>query len=632
MSDLLSTSVSGLLAFQRALDVTSNNVANAATPGYSVESVDLAEQPAQSTAAGFFGSGVEVASVQRSYDELLAQQVRSSQSSYSGLNAFATQAAQVDNMLSSSSTGLTASLQAFVNAMQNVADSPSSTAQRQALLGQAQALAQQLQSYDSSLSQLDSNIESQIGSNVNQINTLAGNIAQLNQQIAEALGSTGQPPNDLLDQRDQLIDQLSQYVTVNTATQSDGQMDVYIGSGQALVTGSTAQQLKAIPNLYDPTQTDVGIGAGGSNVADITTQITGGSLGGLLAVRSQVIDPTRNALGQVSVGLATIVNQQQSMGMDLTGSVGQPMFAVGGVQTLTASTNTGNATLAVTRGSLSALTTDNYKLQYSGGSWQLTDLTTGQPVTMTGSGTSASPFQAAGVSIVVSGTASDGDSFEIEPTAGATAGLSVLISSPAQIAAASALQTSAGSSNTGTGTISAATVVDPTNAQLLSTATIQFTAPGTYSINGAGSYAYTSGQPITANGWSVTVSGAPAAGDSFTVASNAGNTGDNTNALATISALSSTSALDGGTTSLIGAANDLVSQVGVVTQQAQSNASAQQTVNQDAVTARNNVSGVNLDEEAANMVRYQQLYQAMAQMIQASSQMFSSLITAIANG
>ncbi len=632
MSDLLATSVSGLLAFQRALDVTSNNVANAATPGYSVERVVLDEQPSQATSAGFFGSGVDVASVQRSYDEALAQQVRQSQSGYSSFNTFATQAAQVDNMLSDSSTGLTASLQAFVNALQNVANSPSSTAQRQVLLSQAQALTQQLQSYDSRLSQYDSNIESQIGSNVSQINSLAGNIAQLNQQIAAALGGTGQPPNDLLDQRDELIDQLSQYVSVSTATQSDGEVNVYIGTGQALVTAGTAQTLTTTADLYDPTRVDVGLSMGGGTTADITSQITGGTLGGLLTARSQVIDPTRNALGQLSVGLATIVNQQQSMGMDLTGSLGQPMFAVGGVQALAASTNAGSASLSVTRGPLSTLTTDDYRLQYAGGSWQLTDLTTGQTVPMTGSGTSASPFQAAGLSIVVSGAAQNGDSFEIRPTAAATQGLAVLITNPAQIAAASPIQTAASASNTGTGAISSGTVVDPTNPQLLSTVTIQFTSPTTYSINGSGSYAYTSGQPITMNGWSVTITGAPAAGDAFTVSSNAGGTGDNRNALATIDALTSSSSLNGGTTSLIGAANDLVSGMGVVTQQAQSNAAAQHAVNQDATTARNNVSGVNLDEEAANMVRYQQMYQAMAQMIQASNTMFDSLIAAFRNG
>jgi flagellar hook-associated protein 1 FlgK len=630
MGDLLSTSVSGLLAFQRALDVTSNNVANAATPGYSVERAELTTQPAQATSAGYIGGGVQVATVSRSYDELLAQQVRSSQSGYSSFNTFATQAAQVDNMLSDSSTGLTVSLQNFVNALQNVANSPASTSQRQVLLSQAQALAQQLQTYDSQLTQYGANVESQIGTTVSQINTIAGNIATVNQQIAAAESGTGQAPNDLLDQRDQLLDQLSQYVTVNTATQSDGQMNVYIGSGQALVTGSVAQQLKTITDPYDPTRADVGL-VSGSTTADVTSEISGGTLGGLLSVRSQVIDAAQNSLGQISVGLASIVNQQQQAGMDLNGAQGQPMFAVGGVGTLPDVNNTGSAALTVTRTNLGALTTDNYQMRMNAGSWQLLDTTTGQSVTMTGAGTAANPYQAAGMSIVVSGAAANGDSFELQPTAAATAGLSVLLTSPSQIAAATLVQSAAAGANTGTATISGPTVTDPTNPQLLSTATIQFLSPTQYQINGSGSYTYTSGAPISANGWSVSISGTPAAGDTFSVASNVGGVGDNSNALATIAALSAGS-LNGGTTSLSGAANNLIGQVGVVTQQAQANATAQQSVNASAVDARNNLSGVNLDEEAANLVRYQQAYSAAAQMIQTSNALFNTLLTAVSRG
>src|SRR5579863_4772533 len=281
MSDLLSTSVSGLLAFQQALDVTSNNIANAATPGYSVEQANLAENPPTQTGSGFVGTGVNVQSITRTYDELLAGQVRSSQSSYSSFNTFGTQAAQIDNLLSNSSTGLTASLQSFVNAWQTVANSPPSTAQRQVLLSQAQSLTQQLQNYNSQLSTYGANVETQIGSDVSQINTLASGIAKLNGQIAAALGS-GQTPNALMDQRDSMIDQLSQYVTVNTATQSDGSMNVYIGTGQALVTGSGAQTLAASQNPYNATEHDIGIVSGG-NTADVTAEITGGSLGGLLA-------------------------------------------------------------------------------------------------------------------------------------------------------------------------------------------------------------------------------------------------------------------------------------------------------------------------------------------------------------
>src|SRR6266702_1877786 len=461
MSDILSTSVSGLLAFQPALDVTSNNISNVATPGYSVQNTNFTPQPGQATSVGYFGSGVTIESVTRSYDELLAGQVRSSQSGYSSFNTYATQAGQIDNMLSSSTTGLTASLQAFVNALQTVANSPSSTAQRQALLSQAQALAQQMQNYNSQLSSYSAGIESQLSSSVTQINTLSAGIASLNGQIAAGLASTGQTPNTLMDQRDLMLDQMSQYVTVSTATQADGSMNVYIGSGQPLVIGNTSQALSAIQDPYNAAQHNIGIVTGGAT-ADVTSEISGGSLGGLLAVRSQVLQPVQNTLGQFSVGLATLVNQAQQAGIDLTGAAGKPMFAVGPVATAPAANNTGTSTVAVTRTGLSSLTADDYILRQTGGAWQLTDKTTGQVVTMTGAGTAANPFVAAGVSIVVGGGAdTNGDSFLIQPTAGAAAGLTTLLTNPAQIAVASSIQTTAAAANTGTGAVSDSVVSNP---------------------------------------------------------------------------------------------------------------------------------------------------------------------------
>jgi flagellar hook-associated protein 1 FlgK len=628
MADVLATSVSGLLAFQKALSVTSNNVANVDTPGYSVEAAQFTPQPGETTGIGYFGTGVAITSVTRSYSELLAGQMRSSQSSYSSFNAFATTAASIDNMLSDTNTGLSAQVQNFSNALQTLANSPTLAASGTAVLSAAQSLAQSIQGYASQISSVDQNVEGQISSNVQEINSLAGSIATVNGQISQ-IQNSGQSPNSLLDQRDQLINQLSQYVSVNTATQSDGTLDVFIGNGQALVSGGNAETLTATPDQYNPEQFDVSLQtAGSATTVDITGAISGGSLGGLLSARSQVIEPTLNALGQIAVGIATIVNQQQAAGLTQSGTQGQPMFAVGGVQVSNSANNTGTAQVTATSTSLSALTTDNYMLSDNGGTWQLYDQTSQQAVTITGGdGSAGNPFTAAGLAIVVNGAANSGDSFLIEPTATAAAGFGVLLNSPTQIASAAAVQTTAATANTGTGTIAAATVTDPTNANLLTPTSIVFSAPGQYQINGT-TYAYTPGAAISANGWTTSISGTPAAGDTFTVGSNAGNVGDNTNLFAMIDGLN-TSALNGGSTSLTGATSSLVSQVGAQTQQAQANAQAQQAVNTSATDAVNNLSGVNLDEEAANMVKYQQAYQACAQMIQASTTMFNTLITAI---
>jgi flagellar hook-associated protein 1 len=635
MGDILSTSVSGLLAFQQALDVTSNNISNSATPGYSVESIKLAEQPGSGTGGGYFGNGVNVQSVTRSYDEMLAAQVRSSQSSYSSFNTLSTQAAQIDNMLSSSSTGLTATLQSFVNSLQSLSTAPASTAQRQVVLSQAQSLVTQLKSYQAQLTTQSQDLEAQVGNTVNQVNTLAQNIASLNGQIAAASGG-GQTPNQLMDQRDSLVDQLSQYVNVNAITQSNGEMDIYVGSGQPLVVSGTAQTLVASQDPNDASESDIGIAAGNGNVSDITKEINGGTLGGLLATRSQVLDPTENALGQIAIGIASVMNEQQASGMDLTGAQGQPMFAVGPPQVLPSTTNTGTGTVAATITDASQLTTDNYKLTYAGTTWGLQDTTTGQPVTMTGTGTGADPFVAAGVSIVVSGAPDAGDNYVIKPTAGAVDGMSVVLSSPTQIAAASLGASAAASGNTGTGTISAPSITDPTN-WTNGSYTISFTDPTDYQVTDSGgnvvtSGTYTAGSPISFNGEQVSISGTLASGDTFTVgANNKANTGDNTNVLAMAADITA-SVLNGGTTSLNGAANNLVSAMGVLTQQAQANATAQQSVNQSATNARSNLSGVNLDDEAAKMLQYQQAYQACAQMIQSSQTIFNSLISAISNG
>ncbi len=633
MSDLFSTSVSGLLAFQRALDVTSNNISNVATPGYSKENANFTERPGQAYSSGYIGSGTDIQSVTRSYDELLAGQVRSSQSSFSNFDTYATQAAQIDNMLSDPKTGLTVSLQNFINAYQTVANSPSTTAQRQALLSQATGISQQLQNYNTQLQTYAGGIEQGISSAITQINTLTDGIAKLNQQIAAGLASTGQTPNQLMDQRDQMLDQLSQYVSVSTATQADGSMNVYVGTGQPLVIGATSQKLQATPNQYDASENQVSLVGGGGLTTDITSTISGGQLGGLLSVRDQVLRPAENTVGQFSVGLSTLVNQAQGAGVDLTGAAGKPMFAVGGVITAGSSINTGTGSVTATRTSLSALTTDDYILRQSGGAWTLTDESTGQPVTMTGTGTAADPFKAAGLSLVVAGTAANGDSFEIRPTAGASAGMSVLLTSPAQIAVASSIQTTGAAANTGTGAVTSSVVSDP-SVWVPGTYKISFTSATAYQVtdsanNVVGTGNYTSGTPITFNGASVTITGSPANGDTFNVgAAGASNTGDNSNAFALIDSLNAAK-LNGGTTSLSSVANNLVSQVGVQTQQAQANASAQKAVNASATDSRNSLSGVNLDEEAAKMVQYQQAYSACAQLIQASNTMFNTLISAI---
>src|ERR1700733_11139030 len=630
MADMLNTAVSGLMAFQQELDTTSNNISNVNTPGYSRETTDLVSVPGPYIGTSSIGDGVAVSGVQRVYNQTVASQVVSATSAYNQLNSFSTQAAAVDNLLGSTSNGLSSQLQSLVSALQTVANAPTSSASRQAFLSQAQQLVSNLQSDDSSLQGLDSQANTQLTADASQVTSLAQSIATLNKQIMADTSQSTQAPNSLLDQRDQLINQLATYVNVTTSQQSDGSVNVYIGSGQTLVTGTSAASLTTIQNAYDPSQDDLGLSSPAGPI-DVTQQISGGTLGGTLQFRSQMLDPARNGLGQIAVVLSNAMNAQNEAGLDQSGNLGGAIFAVGGVGVLPDSANTGTATVSATAGNANAITADNYILSYDGTNWSLSDASSGASVALNGAGTAASPFTAAGLSIVVGGAAQAGDRYLVEPTSGAVSGMQVLLTDPSQLAAAAPLLTAAGSTNTGTASIDQGTVA--TNGTWVrGNYTLSFTGPTTYQVtDGAGAVvqngAYTSGAPITFNGIQVAVSGAPATGDSFSINDNASGAGDNRNLTAMAGLLDQS--LIGGTTSINSAVNDLVTNIGIQTSQSQSGTTAQQAVLTDASNAQQSVSGVNLDEEAANLVQYQQAYQAAAEVINVASTLFNSLISAV---
>jgi flagellar hook-associated protein 1 len=631
MGDMLNTAVSGLMAFQQELDTTSNNISNANTPGYSRETTDLVSVPGPYIGDLSIGDGVQVSSVQRVYDQTVASQVVSATSAYNQLNTFSTQAAAVDNLLGSTTAGLSTQLQSLVSALQTVANSPTSAASRQAFLSQAQQLVSSLQNDDSGLQSLQSQTNTQLTSDASEVTSLGQSIATLNQQIMADTSQSTQAPNSLLDQRDQLINQLATYANVTTTQQSDGSVNVYIGSGQSLVTGTTAASLTAIPNAYDPSQEDLALSSPAGPI-DVTQQISGGTLGGLLQFRSQMLDPASNSLGQIAVVLSNAMNAQNESGLDQSGNLGGAIFSVGAPNVLPDSANTGTATVSATVSNANAITADNYILSYNGTNWSLSDASTGASVAMTGNGTAANPFVADGLSLVVGdGAAQAGDSYLVEPTSGAVAGMQVIMTDPSQLAAAAPLLTAAASTNTGTASIDQGTVA--TNGSWVrGNYTLTFTSPAAYQItNSAGTVvqngAYTSGAPITFNGITVAVSGAPATGDSFSINDNASGTGDNRN-LTTMAGLLDQN-LIGGTTSINSAVNEMVTNIGIQTSQAQSGTTAQQAVLTDASNAQQSVSGVNLDEEAANLVQYQQAYQAAAQVINVSSTLFQSLLTAV---
>lgn len=627
MGDFLQTGISGLFAFRRAIDVTSHNIANVGTDGYSRQRAEFATRPASAYGNGYVGNGVQINGTTRSYDDLLAQNVRMASSSFSNLDTYANYLEKLSNLFGNTTTGITATMQKFANSLQDVANNPSSISARQVMLSEARGLAERIKNYDWQLKGFDTQVESSLRSEVSDINALSQNIAQLNQQISNAFALNGQSPNDLLDQRDRLLDDLSEHIDISTVKQADGAVSVFVGNGQSLVIGNTGNQFALTADPYDIDRHGVSLVTAGGTPVDITNSLKGGTLGGQLDFRDQVLDGARNALGRISVGLANVVNDQHHAGIDLNGALGGDFFNVGAVQALPRNANNGNAALAITRSDVSALTEGDYTLTRTALGWDLRRDDTGNTITLTGTGTAGDPLVADGLSIVVSGSASTNDSWQIRPNRAAAAGLSVAITDPAKIAAANAIKSGAASTNTGTGQITTPTVVDSANASLRNAVSIAFTSATTYTVNGAGSFTYTAGQPISINGWEVTISGAPAVGDIFTVGNNAGATGDNRNAQALYDSLNS-KVLDGGSASINDISNRLIGNIGVMTQQAQSNRDAQGVVRQEALDSRDSVSGVNLDEEAANLLKYQQAYQAAAQLISVASTLFDSILAA----
>ncbi len=627
MSDLFAISISALQAFQTAISVTGNNIANANTPGYAEESVSLTANAPQSNGGTPIGSGVDVSSITRAVDSLSNSQLNASQSSLGQLNSLQTYTNQLDNIIGTTAGGLTTALQNYYNAWSTVANDPTSTAARQALIGQAQSVANSFQTTNTQLQNLNSNINGSITSDVNQINSIAASISTLNQQIVIGTAQAGgQAPNELLDQRDAALSSLSKLVGVTTSTDSNGALNVFVGNGQPLVLQGSTTQLTTVANPFNASQLEISTSTDSGNV--ISSQITSGDLGGLLAARSQAVDPAINQVGQIATALSTSANAQQNAGLDLNGQFGANMFSVAAPQATASIDNTGTATAAVSITSVGALTANDYLLSYQGGAYSLTNASTGSSVAFSGAGTAANPLTAAGLSIVLSGTPASGDQFLIQPTAQAAGSFSVALTNSTQIAAAGAIQTSAADTNTGTGTISAGTVLDAANPNLLSPATIQFTSATTYSINGAGSYAYTPGGNIAQNGWQVQITGTPATGDAFAVQSNAGSTGDNRNALASANQQSAGVLLNG-TTSINGAASALVTAIGSQAQQVNTEQTAQTAVNSQALATVQSVSGVNLDEEAANLLKWQQAYQASAQAMAIGNQTFTTFMDSI---
>ncbi len=645
-SSLFNIGLTGLNAAQAGLVTTSHNIANAGTAGYSRQSTVQSTNPAMFTGSGFFGEGTRVDTVKRAYNAFLNNQVLSADTKFNEYDTYSTEISQIDNMLADTTVGLSPALQSFFSGVQEVAANPSSIPARQSMISTAQGLASRLNNLSQRLDDVRSGIETQISDTVSTISTYAKDIADINNKImiAQQAGSA-QPANDLLDQRDQLVQELNKLVRVSTNVDSDGAMSVFIGTGQPLVVGSNPTTLKALPSTADPSRVDANIiTQNGGTIAIPESLLGGGKLGGLLSMRSGALDAAQNQLGLIAVGIGTAVNAQNALGQDLNGNLGGDVFTRPSVG-VTRYTNASTAFPTVDYSDVSKLTGDDYKLTFTDtvGSYTLTRVSDGTAVTAANVGLSITPAAASSV----------GDSFLIQPTRYAAGNFGVTLSDTRMIAAAAPITAAISKGNLGSATITAPVVSSTADLASFGTAAAPLkltyaagsltgfpaSLPVTYTpLNGSpialaapvASVPYTSGMTISVGGVSFSMSGAIQDNDSFTVGPNTGGVSDSRNAvllgkLQTTKALLSANGQPSATYQSV--YSQLVSTIGNKAREVSVNRDAQQSLVDQATSAQQSVAGVNLDEEAANLIRYQQAYQAAGKVMSIASKLFEQVLS-----
>jgi flagellar hook-associated protein 1 FlgK len=667
---LLNIGMSGLSASHASLVTTGNNISNVDTVGYS------RQQTVQSTKSSiqygnvFIGTGTTLADVRRVYNSYLDAQLQTSTSLNSDAQAYLGQATQVDKLLSDSGTGVTKTLQSFFSAMQTLAGNSNDNAARQALLTNAQGLSSRFNAISGQLKQQGTYINDQLGSMADQVNKLASTVAAYNKKITE-VSSSGGTPNELLDQRNETIRQLNELVGTQV-TETEGRMDIYLGNGQPLVVGETVNKLRVASDPADPTRSSIIMDRNGSSV-DITNVMSGGEMGGLLRYRNDVLTPAVNGLGRIAMVVADQVNKQLGQGLDQSGNFGAALFSDINSAAAISQRSIANANNNPASGNLNVTIKDTGKLAAS--DYQVTFTSaTGYSVRRLSDNTDMGSFDVGttpppvidGFSLSLNaGAVNSGDSFKITPTRSSAADMATVMTDIKRLATSAPLTSTKAQGNSGTGDASQPTLktsldiydsaqrLEVQNAVKASMPVrMLMTSASAYEVFDAKGASIGTGNivpgqnndlnisvPYTdasgaAKTFSVgmTVSGSPKAGDSFNIAMTAADSTDNRNAQALLAL--QTKATVGATATSPGvsftdAYGGLVSTVGSLTKQGQLDATATDTIVTGARNARDSLSGVDLDEEAGNLTKYQQYYTASSQIIKTAQEIFSTLINAL---
>lgn len=644
-SPLMSLGIKAMAANYAALQTTGHNIANANTVGYSRQQAELATSQGQFTGAGFFGRGVDVQTVTRAHNEYLTREAASAKSLAGADSTRLQQLQQLENIFKPGEMGLGNATAELMNALTDLTSQPADLATRQVVLARAADVAARFSEAGKALDDLQASTTAELRTSITTINSLAKSIAEVNQRIA-GLKGLGQPPNDLLDQRDQLISELSEHIQVTRMEASDGTVGIFVAGGQRLVLGNEAATMTLGQDQSDPSRAAVMISEG-ANQRTLQSDALGGGIGGLLKFQNEDLSSARNQVGRLAAALAGSMNDQQLKGLTLQTPLGQvsgsALFSLGPMQALPNINNARDASnlpmgvVTLTMTDPSALQASDYDLRETAagsGSWVLTRLSDGT-TTAVNSGDVVD-----GMRIDFTSAPQAGDKFLLQPVARAANGMSRLLDDPRDLAAASPLVASASPSNTGTATVDTLTVTDAPLPTPGGTSRITFTSDtGDYSwelydssntLLSSGTATWQAGQPIppsgtNVNGFSLTLTGVPRNGDVLTVeptpaASVSANNGNAAQMVALRDA-----ALAGGRT-LTDAWSYALADVGVRVQSGQSSADISAAASGQAEQARSAQAGVNLDEEAARLIQFQQSYQAAAKILQVAQQMFDTLL------
>lgn len=649
---LLAIGKTGLYAAQAALATTGHNIANANVAGFSRQTVVQATSAALDTGVGFLGTGTEIAQIKRYSDNFLNTQVRTAQASTSGLESYYSQIKQIDNLLADTTSGLSPAMQGFFKGVQDMAANRASVPSRQAMLSSAETLATRLQDLDSRLGEIRSGVNGEIEASVTAINTYGSQIAKLNEQISNFASSATRPPNDLLDQRDQVVLELNKFVKATVTQGDNSSLTISIGNGQPLVVGNDSFQLAAMVSPTDLTRLEVGYQVGSKVAVLPDGALSGGKLGGLLEFRTETLDTAQSALGKIAIGMAFEFNAQHQLGLDQNGNPGQPFFNVAPAF-VGASINNAKGTNANPAAELTAKVTDpgklkdsDYEVTFNGTSYKVVRQSDNAEVgTVTPAADGTATFEVDGVEFNFKNNARNKDTFLVRPTIDGAANFNVLANDVSQIAAAAPILTSMPLTNTGTAKISEGKVskdfltappalpvtlaFDETSGNLTGFPAGMVTvvnSKGESSQVDAANVKFDNGSTYSFGGVSVTMTGKPGNGDKFTIATNNSGVGDTRN-IAALGELQTKNIFNNGTATLTSSYAQMVSQVGNKTREVQVNAQAGNALLAQATGAQADVSGVNLDEEAANLIKYQQAYQASSKVMQIAGTIFDTLLS-----